>query len=59
MADGHFVCAPFIPGVHSLGCAEIICNLLLGSVMIFSEISDSCSILHGSAFVNCFLERTE
>ena len=34
---GHFIGTALITGIHCLGCAENICNLLLGQVIIFAQ----------------------
>jgi len=47
MAQGHFIGTTLIPGVHSLRCAENICNLLLRQIIIFTQSPQSlCKCLH-------------
>ena len=37
VANRHFICAPFIPGVHSLGSSQHFRNLSLGQVVVFPQ----------------------
>ena len=49
MAEGHFVGAPFIAGVHCLGCTQYFGDLRLGQIVVFpksTQLFDECP--HGS-----------
>ena len=37
MSDWHLIGTAFIAGIHGLGCAQDICHLGLGKVIVFPE----------------------
>ena len=44
MTNRQLICAPFVSGVHGLGSAEIIGNLLLSQIVILPQIPYSFHI---------------
>ena len=46
MADGQLVGAALVAGVHGLGGAEDIGDLLLGFVVVFAEVAEAFGVVH-------------
>lgn len=55
VSDGHFAGSALIPGIHGLGSSNELCYLLLGQVVVFSEIThDSLIVSHDTYLLPLF-----
>lgn len=52
MADGQLVGSPLVAGVHGLGGAEDIGDLLLGFIVILAEVAEAFGVVHKNSYVN-------
>ena len=46
MADGELVGAALVAGIHGLGGAQDVGDLLLGLVVVFAEVAEAFGVVH-------------
>ena len=52
MADGQLVGAALVAGVHGLGGAEDFGDLLLGFIVVFTEVAEAFGVVHKNSYEN-------